>query len=156
MEENNKSMFYIVAIIAVVAIVGLIVMVLNVSTGSTKYVASTTSTATDEAGQAVRAVDGIRTSLYYTKAEVDTLLANLNSQLRYGQTSISYDMIYRLNKCNIVKDYQTNGVVSCNDICAQQMKETVCVLAEYDNTIRPCNEATGSINTVKFCKCCGI
>ncbi len=56
--ENDKTMFYIVAIIAIVAVVGMITMVLNVSSGSTKYVASTTSTATaaeDTAGEATLA-----------------------------------------------------------------------------------------------------
>ncbi len=92
----------------------------------------------------------------YTKKEVDSLISNLNSQLRYGEGSITYDMLVRLNKCTVVKDKQESGVISCNDVCKKALPGTICVLGEYSGTIRPCSDNAGSIKTDRFCKCCGI
>lgn len=91
----------------------------------------------------------------YTKAEVDTLLQNLNSNIRYGVNSVTYDMLVRLDKCTVVKDRQSSGIISCDTICAKTGNMT-CVLGEYQGIIRPCNDFAGSINTDRFCKCCGL
>lgn len=91
----------------------------------------------------------------YTKAEVDNLLSQLNSQLRYGEGSITWDMLVRLNKCTIVKSQQTNGTIACDTICGNTGNMT-CVLGEYQGTIRPCSDNAGGINTDRFCKCCGL
>jgi len=90
----------------------------------------------------------------YTKAEVDMMLTSLNSQLRYGTESIIYEMLVRLDKCTVIKDKQTAGVVSCDAIC--QKTGLICVDADYQGTLRPCSDSAGSINTDRFCKCCGL
>ena len=92
----------------------------------------------------------------YTKDEVDLLLSKLNSEIRYGEGSITYNMLARLNKCTIIKDNQQSGVISCNEVCKKTVKESVCVLGEYSGTITSCSDSTGSINTDRFCKCCGL
>ena len=92
----------------------------------------------------------------YTKDEVDLLLSKLNSEIRYGEGSITYNMLARLNKCTIIKDNQQSGVISCNEVCNKAVKESVCVLGEYSGTITSCSDSTGSINTDRFCKCCGL
>ena len=92
----------------------------------------------------------------YTKDEVDLLLSKLNSEIRYEEGSITYDMLARLNKCTIIKDNQQSGVISCNEVCKKTVKESVCVLGEYSGTITSCSDSTGSINTDRFCKCCGL
>lgn len=91
--ENDKTLFYIVAIVGIIAIVGLIVMVLNLNTGSTKYVASTT-TNTDEAGQAVRGV---------TAPSLET---------------VTYAGVLKmLNKCYVKTMPRPIHDMSCNDLC---------------------------------------
>ena len=90
----------------------------------------------------------------YTTQEVDAKISKLNSELRYGKESITYDMLVRLDKCTVIKDKQSNGVISCDSICGNN--KMICVDADYLGTLRPCSDSAGSINTERFCKCCGL
>jgi len=108
-------------------------------------------------GNVIKVPDSTKTNDVYTKTEVDSALSQLNSQIRYGTGSITYDMLIRLDKCAVIKDKQANGVVSCDTICKNNGNNTmICVDADYQGTLRPCSDSAGSINTDRFCKCCGL
>ncbi len=91
----------------------------------------------------------------YTKSEVDGSLSKLDSQIRYGEGSVTYDVLVRLNKCEVIKDKQTKGVISCDIICKNN-GNMLCVDADYEGTLTSCSQSFGSINTDRFCKCCGL
>jgi len=77
----------------------------------------------------------------YSQEEVNSLVG-----------SAKQDIINLLNTCKVIKDGQSMGVISCNDICLKTNQ--ICVLGNYEGAINSCDYASGSINTPRFCKCC--
>ncbi|MFA5020188.1 MAG: hypothetical protein WC533_03755 [Candidatus Pacearchaeota archaeon] len=135
--KDNKQIWTIIGITVIVALV--------VSLG----VAGIT-------GNVIKVRQSLVGTQVYTKAEVDSALSRLNSQLRYGTDGITYDMLIRLDKCVVIKDEQANGVVSCDAICKNNGEGMICVDADYQGNLRPCSDSAGSVNTDRFCKCCGL
>ncbi len=154
MKNNNIKFWAIVVIVALVAgVLGAVVSngitgnVISVAKGKAGKVYTTSETysktETDK-----RISDAIKNVL-------DNVIADevLEPILRL-QANHTGEVLDVLNKCSVIKDGQQSGVISCNTICART--NTICVDADYQGTLRPCSDSSGSINTDRFCKCCVV
>jgi hypothetical protein len=155
MKNNNVNWMFLIAVALVVAVVASVI-----SAGITGNVIKVKQ---DKGGK----FD------VYTKAEIDNMFKQLGPAAYWDNltnadyynlkdsgniyfravTTLPNSIVSLFNRCSVIKDYQSSGVISCDNICKNNGNMT-CVDANYEGTLRSCSDYTGSINTARFCKCC--
>lgn len=99
---------------------------------------------------------------YLTGAITGNAVLSSSSKIKPNDKATYLGVLGMLNKgCQIVKDGQTSGVISCNEICTKALGSTpnmynICIIGSYQGVLRPCSDTSGSINTDRFCDCCKI